>query len=93
MAENTKKIYPEIQFFGVSCDKYEELCDQYNVEGYPTLRFFKEDDDSTSMGIEREFESKDARDQSTPRKIADLLNINYIAANKVGTHFMKKEGR
>lgn len=86
MAENTKKLYPEIQFFGVSCDQYEELCHQYNIEGYPTLRFFKANDGPTSMGIEKEFEKEDARDQSTPRKIADLLNINSFAETKVGTH-------
>jgi hypothetical protein len=84
MAKNTMKQYPEIQFFGVSCDKYEELCDEYDVQGYPTLRFFKEDDDPTSKGIEREFMIEDTRDEETPRKIAGILNVNSIAATKVG---------
>jgi len=82
MAKNTMKQYPEIQFFGVSCDKYEELCDEYDVQGYPTLRFFKADDAPTSKGIEREFMIEDTRDEKTPREIADILNANSIAATK-----------
>jgi len=77
MAENTKKLYPDIQFFGVSCDTYEKVCHEYGVEGYPTLHFFKAEDGPTSKGIEREFDDKEARDKSTPRKIAALVNVQF----------------
>ena len=90
MAENVKKIYPNIQFFGVSCDSYEQVCEKYGVEGYPTLRFFKEDDDPTSLGIEREFDEVDARDESTPGKIALLVGVN--SNELIGTeHTAKNE--
>lgn len=76
MAENTKKLYPNIQFFGVSCDKYDKVCDDYGVEGYPTLRFFKDSDGPPSQGTEQEFDEEDARDESTPGKIAALVNVH-----------------
>eukprot|EP00533_Pseudo-nitzschia_delicatissima_P013544 CAMPEP_0197268146 /NCGR_PEP_ID=MMETSP1432-20130617/4001_1 /TAXON_ID=44447 /ORGANISM="Pseudo-nitzschia delicatissima, Strain UNC1205" /LENGTH=585 /DNA_ID=CAMNT_0042733169 /DNA_START=215 /DNA_END=1972 /DNA_ORIENTATION=+ len=75
LAQNTKKIYPEILFYGVSCDKYEKVCDEYGIEGYPTLRFFKADDGPTTKGIEKEFEVEDAYDESTPAKIASLVYV------------------
>ncbi len=75
LAQNTKKIYPEILFYGVSCDKYEKVCDEYGVEGYPTLRFFKADDGPTTKGIEKEFEAEDAYDERTPGKIASLVDV------------------
>ena len=76
MAENTKKMYPDIQFFGVSCDKYEKVCDEYGIEGYPTLRFFKDSDGPISKGMEQEFDDQEARDESTPGKIAVLVNVH-----------------
>lgn len=82
MAENTKKLNPEIQFFGVSCDTFEHVCDQYGVQGYPTLRFFKEDEGPASLGIEVEFEQEDAEDESTSRKIVDLLSVNFVVATE-----------
>ena len=92
MAENTKKIYPEIQFFGVSCDTYEELCDQYDVQGYPTLRFFRENDvGPATTGIEKEFDAEEAQDENTPREIAHLLNVNSIAVTNVGKHLTNEE--
>lgn len=81
MAENTKKLYPEIQFFGVSCVAYDEVCEQYGIEGYPTLRFFTKDDDPSSMGAEY-FDSEDEQNEYLPRKITDLLNANASAATK-----------
>ena len=90
MAEETNEIYPEIQFFGVSCDKYETLCDEYRIEGYPTLRFFKKDEGPPSMGIEVEFETEDAQDDSVPKKIADLLNLKSNSLRKVGVYFLSR---
>ncbi len=83
MAKNTKKLYPEILFFGVSCDHHEDVCDAYGVEGYPTIRFFKAGDDSTSKGIEKEFEAEDARDEDTPEVIASLLNVKSRAGTSL----------
>ena len=76
MAENTYQIYPEIQFFGVSCVKFEALCDEYNIEGYPTLRFFKKGEGPPSTGIEAEFDTENVQDGSIPEKIAGLLNLD-----------------
>ena len=91
MAENTKQMYPNIQFFGVSCDKYEKVCDEYGIEGYPTLRFFKDSDGPTSKGMEQEFDDEEARDENTPGKIAVLVDVrsaenletDHVAAESV----------
>ena len=86
-------MYPEIEFFAVSCDSNEQLCEQHDIQMYPSLRLFKSDDGPTSMGIAIEFDAEDIEkkeDESTPRKIADLLEITSvsvgIAKNKVGEY-------
>ena len=86
MAENTNQIFPEIQFFGVSCVKFETLCDEYNIEGYPTLRFFKKGEGPPSMGIEAEFDTENAEDDGIAKKIADILNVE----SKVRTSYIEK---
>lgn len=40
LAKKTAEQFPDIQFFAVSCDKYETLCEDFDVKDFPSLRLF-----------------------------------------------------
>jgi len=76
LAEETQKLHPEILFFAVSCEKHEGVCDEYNVEGYPTLRFFQKDDIGPhDQGFEHEDENDEEPDEITVARVIDFLNV------------------
>ena len=42
LAKAVQKIHPEIEFHAVSCTAHQQLCRDQNVNGYPTLKLFRE---------------------------------------------------
>mmetsp|Transcript_55 Transcript_55/g.144 ORF Transcript_55/g.144 Transcript_55/m.144 type:complete len:713 (-) Transcript_55:410-2548(-) len=82
LAKSTTDKYPEIKFFGVSCDKYEAFCDKYNVEGFPTVKLFGQHD---SGGVDIELEPIDGE---TPRKVAVGLNLESASKLRRNSHDM-----
>jgi Erv1 / Alr family/Thioredoxin len=71
LAKATMQRYPSIKFYGVSCDRFQMICDEYQVEDFPTIRLFLEEDDPNSFkGRQIESHSK-----LSPRTLATLLNI------------------
>ncbi len=51
LATDTAKQFPKIQFYAVSCDKYEKVCEDFNVQDFPTVRLFMDETDgSVSKG-------------------------------------------
>ena len=74
MAKATVEKFPAIQFYGVSCDKYQSICDEYDVQDFPSLRLFPIDDvDPKSKGLSVESHSK-----LSPKTIAKDLNVISI---------------
>ncbi|KAG7366720.1 Erv1 / Alr family protein [Nitzschia inconspicua] len=71
LAKATRERYPSIKFYGVSCDKYQQVCDEYNVEDFPTLRLFLEEDDPNG------FKGRTLKSHSklSPRTLATLLHV------------------
>ena len=45
LAKETTKAFPTIQFFAVSCDKYEKVCEDFDVNDFPTVRLFNDGPD------------------------------------------------
>jgi thiol-disulfide isomerase/thioredoxin len=71
LAEDTVERFPSIRFYGVSCDKYEKLCDQYGVEDFPTIKLFPiNEPDPRSKGILLEKHSK-----LSPKRLATQLKV------------------
>ena len=71
LAEDTTELYPSIRFYGVSCDKYQELCDKYGVEDFPAIKLFPiNDPNPRSKGILLEQNAK-----LSPKRLAAQLKV------------------
>lgn len=46
-----KEYEPKVVIAEVNCEKHRDICDQFNVKGYPSLWFF-------SYGIGSEYDGK-----------------------------------
>jgi len=76
VAKNTSEINHDILFFGVSCDSYEKLCEEYDIEGYPTILLFGFDDGPTSKG--RSIENSDI----SPTYLINILKVAKVDAKE-----------
>jgi hypothetical protein len=74
LAKATVEKFPSIQFYAVSCDKYQSICNEYDVQDFPSLRLFSIDDvNPKSKGLPVESHSR-----LSPKTIAKDLNVISI---------------
>lgn len=71
MAKATTERFPSIRFYGVSCDRYQQMCDDYEVVDFPSIRLFLEEDDPNS------FKGRPIESQAklSPKTLATLLDV------------------
>ena len=65
---------PPVVFYGVSCDSARPLCDQYSIDGYPTIYGFKK-----GFSYEKD-ELLCLNDEGMPPLTADLIG-EYLSVN------------
>lgn len=74
--EVQRRVYgePNIMFYGLSCDSYRSLCEQYEIAGYPTIIGFKA---GFRRGVDQPMElNGDAMPNLTADVIGKYLGLN-----------------
>lgn len=89
LAKATFQKYPTIQFFAVSCDKHEDLCEEYGVSDFPTLRLFggksgAGNNNNNKFGIDMD------PDNASPKRIASSLKVTSGGVNPLPKQLLRK---
>ena len=88
LARATVADYPDVEFYAVSCEQHKEICQKFNIMGYPTLFTFSNVEDKSGSKL-----TKPVGSYYTTQSLAESLQLSKVMATKGATELLRRTAR